>query len=125
MKSLFKKIFSDDHQIVTNTVFFVMLLMLLYVLILLPFIIFFFVQNPNMFQEAESEIYLNKNELYQMGSSLELYGGFITAGAICELVRRARSLKISIFSDTLFVSYLCILAGQACDILGYIFMLTN
>jgi hypothetical protein len=87
--------------------------------------IFFFVQNPNIFKEAENEIYLNKNELYQLGSSMELYGGFISGGALCELIRRARSMKKSILDNSLFMSYVYIMAGQLCEILGYIFMLTN
>ena len=83
-KKVFNKVFDNKHSIFTNTVFWTLLLMLLYVLVLLPFIVFFFVQNPNIFAEADQEVNLNKSELYQLASSMELYGGFIAGGAVCE-----------------------------------------
>lgn len=87
--------------------------------------VYFFIQNPNMFEQAESEIYLNKDELYRMASSMELYGGFIAGGAFCEIVRRAVSTKVRILHDSLFVGYLCLMGGQLCQIIGYIIMLMS
>ena len=122
---VFNKIFSNNHSMVTNTVFFTLLLMLIYVIVLLPFMIFFFVQNPNMFNEADTEIYLNKNELYRMASSMELYGGFIAAGAACETIRRAISTKVNVLHDSLFMGYMCLIVGQLCEVIGYAIMLWN
>ena len=123
MRKLFSKIFSNKHSIFTNTVFFTLAIMLLYVLVLLPAVVFFFIQNPNIFHEAEVEVNLNRSELYQLGSSMELYGTFITMGAFCELFRRAISLRKSPFNDMFFVSYVLVSVGCLCDILGYVFML--
>lgn len=122
---IFNKVFSNDHSMPTNTVFFTLLLMLLYVLVLLPFMIFFFIENPNMFQEAETEIYLNKNELYRMARSMELYSGFFIWGAVCEIVRRAISTKVSLLNSSLFTGYLCLIAGQLCELVAYWIMLAN
>lgn len=123
MKKLFKFIFKNEHKIFTNTVFFTILLMLLYVLVLLPFMIYFFVQNPNVFNEADAEIYLNKNELYQFASSMSLYAEFFVGGAICELIRRAISTKKHILHDSLFMSYVFIIVGQLCEIVAAIIMM--
>ena len=125
MKKLFKFIFKNEHKILTNSVFFTILLMLLYVLVLLPFMIYFFVQNPSIFQEADSEVYLNKNELYQFASSMALYAEFFVYGSLCELIRRAISTKTHILHDSLFMSYILIIAGQLCEIIAYVIMLLS
>ena len=124
-KKVFNKVFDNKHSIFTNTVFWTLLLMLLYVLVLLPFIIFFFVQNPNIFAEADQEVNLNKSELYQLASSMELYGGFIAGGAVCELIRRAISTKKHILHESLFNSYICIGIGQLCEIIGILLMMSG
>ena len=123
MKKLLGKIFNNKHSIFTNTVFFTLAIMLIYVLVLLPAVVFFFIQNPNIFHEAEVEVNLNRSELYQLGSSMELYGTFITIGAFCELIRRSISMKQHIFKDMFFMSYVLISTGCLCDILGYVFMM--
>jgi hypothetical protein len=87
--------------------------------------IFVFIQNPNVFQEADAEVYLNKNEFYQFASSMELYGGFITMGAICELIRRSVSQKLHLLHDNLFLSYILIMSGQLMEVIGYIIMILN
>jgi hypothetical protein len=99
--------------------------MLLYVLVLLPFMIYFFVQNPSVFQEADAEVYLNKNELYQFASSMALYAEFFVFGSLCELIRRAISTKKHVLHDSLFMSYVLIITGQLCEIIAYILMFLN
>ena len=125
LKKIFSKIFDNKHSIFVNTVFFGLLLMLLYVLILLPIIIFFFVQNPNIFVEADQEVYLNKSELYQFASSLQLYSEFFTAGALCELIRRAISTKKNILHESLFTSYICIGSGLLIQIITIATMISG
>lgn len=125
LKKIFGKIFNNKHSIFVNTIFFGLLLMLLYVLVLLPVIIFFFVQNPNMFVEADKEVYLNKSELYQFASSLQLYSEFFTAGGLCELIRRAISTKKNILHDTLFASYICIGSGLLMQIIAILAMMSG
>jgi hypothetical protein len=66
------------------------------------------VQNPNLFQDAEEAVYLNKNELYQFASSMELYCDFLATGSVCELVRRRLSTKVKIFSSNYITSYVLI-----------------
>ena len=66
---------------------------------------------------------MNTTELYQLGSKLELYGSFVSVGAVCELVRRTRSLKISVLNDKMFMSYIFIIAGLVMDIAGYLLMM--
>jgi hypothetical protein len=122
-KKTFNKIFANKHSMITNSVFFMLLLMLLYILILLPFMVFFFVQNPNVFNEAESEIYLNKDELYKFASSMELYAGFFVTGSLCEIVRRAISTKVGLLHNSLFLGYLCFIAGELARIIAYLIMM--
>lgn len=123
MKKIFKFIFNNEHKILTNTVFFTIALMFLYILVLLPFMIYFFIQNPSVFQEADKEVYLNKTEIYQFASSMALYAEFFVGGALCELIRRAISTKRSILHDSLFMSYVFIIAGQACELIAYLIMM--
>jgi hypothetical protein len=123
MKKLFNKVFSNNHSIAVNTFLFTICLMLLYLLVFLPLIVYVFIQNPQIFNEAEADIYLNTSELYQFGSKLELYGTFVSGGALCELVRRTRSLKIGLLNDKMFVSYVFIIAGLIMDIAGYLLMI--
>lgn len=123
MKKLFKRIFSNDHSIALNTFLFTIALMLLYLLVFLPLVVYVFIQNPQIFNEAEADLYLNTTELYQLGSKLELYGTFVSGGALCELFRRTRSLKISIVNDKMFMSYMLIAAGLVMDIAGYLLMM--
>lgn len=123
MKKLFGKLFSNKRSIAVNTVIWTILLMILYLIVFLPVVVYFFIQNPQIFNEAEADIYLNTTELYQLGSKLELYGSFVSVGAVCELVRRTRSLKISVLNDKMFMSYIFIIAGLVMDIAGYLLMM--
>ena len=123
MKKLFNKVFSNNHSIAVNTFIFTICLMILYLIVFLPIVVYFFIQNPHIFNEAEADVYMNTTELYQLGSKLELYGTFVSAGALCELFRRTRSMKISLINDHMFMSYILIIAGLVMDIAGYLLMM--
>jgi hypothetical protein len=54
---------------------------------------------------------------------MALYAEFFVGGALCELIRRAISTKRSILHDSLFMSYVLIIAGQACELIAYLIMM--
>ena len=123
MKKLFKKIFNNKNHIVLNSIFFTLLFMILYVVVLTPVILYFLIQNPNIFHEAETDIYTNASEIYRIASQVDLYSEFFIWGSCAELFRRCISLKVALWNDQVFMSYACICIGVFARILSMFLMM--
>lgn len=93
-----KRLINDNNPTWLNILILTIVSMVIYLIVFSPIVIFTIINNPNIFSEAESNVYGTASEAYKTLDTIRTVLQFSQIGTFLEFIRKKKVQKFKFIS---------------------------